>query len=69
MEGLSNPDKLEALWEQSKAKKLWDESQVRPLNQLDRYLADSHPKHDSIPIEDYMGLWCIVIHQASFENP
>jgi hypothetical protein len=26
MEGLSNPDKLEALWKQSKAKKLWDES-------------------------------------------
>jgi len=23
MEGLDNPDKLEALWEQSKAKKLW----------------------------------------------
>ena len=26
MEGLSNPNKLEALWKQSKAKKLWDES-------------------------------------------
>ena len=29
MEGLSNPDNLEGLWEQSKAKKLWDESQSR----------------------------------------
>ena len=27
MEGLTNPDKLETLWEQSKAKKLWDDSQ------------------------------------------
>ena len=26
MEGLSNPDKIEGHWEQSKAKKLWDES-------------------------------------------
>jgi hypothetical protein len=27
MEGLTNPEKLEALWEQSKVKKLWDDSQ------------------------------------------
>ena len=29
MQGLSNPDKLKDLWEQSKAKMLWDESQSR----------------------------------------
>jgi hypothetical protein len=35
MEGLSNPDKLEALWEQSKMKKLWDKSQSKSPTQLD----------------------------------
>ena len=34
MEGLSNPDKLEALWKQSKAKKLWDESLLALLKYL-----------------------------------
>jgi len=27
LEGLSNPDKIEELWERSQAKKLWDNSQ------------------------------------------
>ena len=35
MEGLTNPDKLETLWEQSKAKKLWDDSQNKPSDKLD----------------------------------
>ena len=35
MEGLLKPDKLEVLWEQSKAKKLWDESQRKSPMQLD----------------------------------
>jgi len=50
MEGLTNPDKLEALWEQSKAKKLWVDSQNRSLNQ---YLSQSHPAEDSVSIKDY----------------
>ena len=42
MDGLSNPDKLEELWEQSKAKKLWDESQSMLPSRLDRYLTSTH---------------------------
>ena len=41
LEGLSNPDKLEELWEQSKAKKLWDESQTKTVSQLDKHLANT----------------------------
>ena len=33
MEGLSNLEKLEVFWEQSRAKKLWDNSQNRSLDQ------------------------------------
>ena len=55
MEGLTNPDKLETLWEQSKAKKLWDNSQGKSLVQLDQYLSESHPAEDSVSIEDYMN--------------
>ena len=51
MEGLTNPDKLEALWEQSKAKKLWDDSQ----RSLDQHLSQQHPAEESVPIEDYMS--------------
>ena len=36
MEGLINPDKLEALWEQSKAKELWNNSMNKSSTQLDR---------------------------------
>ena len=61
MEGLSNPNKLEALWEQSKAKKLWDESQSKSPAQLDQYLSETHPAEDSVPIEDYMNQWCNLI--------
>ena len=32
MEGLSNPHKLEELWQQSKAKKLWDNFQATRLH-------------------------------------
>src|SRR6185312_11358898 len=39
LKGLINPDKLETLWEQSKAKKLWDDSQNKTLAQLDQYLS------------------------------
>ena len=42
MEGLTNPNKLEILWEQSKAKKLWDDSQNKTSAQLDQYLSESH---------------------------
>jgi len=55
MEGLSNPDKLEALWEQSKAKNLWDNSQSKSPTQLDQHLSESHPEEDSVSIEDYMN--------------
>jgi len=51
MGGLSNPDKLEALWEQSKAKELWDNSH-RPL---DQHLSQTYPAEDSVSIEDYMS--------------
>ena len=69
MEGLSNPDKLEALWEQSKAKKLWDESQSNSPTQLDQYLSESNPAEDSVPIENYMGRWCNVIQTPSSPTP
>ena len=55
MEGLSNPDKLEALWEQSKAKNCWDDSQSKSPTQLDQHLSESHPEEDSVSIEDYMN--------------
>jgi hypothetical protein len=48
MEGLNNPDKLETLWEQSKAKKLWDDSP-------DQHLSQTHPAEDSVSIKDYMS--------------
>jgi hypothetical protein len=54
MEGLSNPEKLEALWEQSKAKKLWDD----PHRSMDQHLSQHHPAEDSMSIEDYMSRWC-----------
>ena len=65
MEGLSNPDKLEELWGHSKAKQLWDKSQSRSPSRLNRYLVSTHPPDDSVPIKDYMGQWCNVIHQPS----
>ena len=46
MEGLTNPDKLETLWKQSKAKKLWDDSQNGTSVQLDQYLSNSHLAED-----------------------
>ena len=46
MEGLTNPDKLEALWEQSKTKKLWNDSQNKSPTQLDRHLSESNPEED-----------------------
>ena len=69
MEGLSNVDKLEALWEQSKAKKLWDESQNKSSAQLDQYLSESHPTEDSVLIEDYMSRWCNVIQTPNSLTP
>ena len=61
MEGLTNPDKLETLWEKSKAKKLWDDSQNKSSTQLNQYLSESQPAEDSVSIEDYMSHWCNVI--------
>ena len=69
MEGLSNPDKLEELWEQSKAKKQWDESQSTSPSRLDRHQAITHPPNDTIPTEDCMGRWCNVIHQPLDAQP
>jgi len=34
-------------------------------NRLDKYLADSHPKDETIPIDNYVSRWHNVIHQAS----
>jgi len=69
MEGLSNPDKLEEIWEQSKAKKLWDNSQNKSSDQLDQYLSESHPAKDSVSIEDYIGRWCNVIQTPNSPTP
>jgi hypothetical protein len=69
MEGLSNPNKLEALWEQSKAKKLWDELQDKSSARLDRYLSEIHAAKDSVPIEDYMNRWCNVIQTPNSPTP
>ena len=69
MEGLTNPDKLETLWEQSKVKKLWDDSQNKSSSQLDQYLSKSHLAEDSVSIEDYMNLWCNVIQTPNSPTP
>ena len=69
MQGLLNPNKLEALWEQSKAKKLWDESQDKSSARLDRYLSEIHPAEDSVPIKDYMNRWCNVIQTPNSPTP
>jgi hypothetical protein len=69
MDGLSNPDKLEALWEQSKTKKLWDESQSKSPAQLDQYLSETHPAEDSVLIEDYMDRWCNIIQTPNSPTP
>jgi len=65
MEGLTNPDKLEALWEQSKAKKLWDDSH----KSLDQYLSQPHPAEDSVSIKDYMSRWCNVVQTPNSPTP
>jgi hypothetical protein len=69
MEGLTNPDKLETLWEKSKAKKLWDDSQNKSSTQLNRYLYESQPAEDSVSIEDYMSHWCNVIQTPNSPTP
>ena len=69
MEGLTNPDKLETFWEQSKAKKLWDDSQNKTSTQLDQYLSESHPAEDSVSIVDYMSHWCSVIQTPNSPTP
>jgi len=66
MEGLTNPDKLETLWEQSKAKKLWVDSQNRSLNQ---HLSQSHRAEDSISIEDYMSRSRNVVQTPNSPTP
>ena len=48
MEGLINPDMLEALWEQCKAKNLWDDSQSKSPTQLDQHLSEFRPEEDSV---------------------
>jgi len=69
MEELTNPDKLEALWEHSKMKKLWDDSQNKSLTQLDQYLSQSHLAEDSVSIKDYMSRWCNVIQTPNSPTP
>jgi len=66
MEGLSNPDKLEALWERSKAKKLWDDSQNRVT---DQHLSQTQPAEDSVSVEDYMSRWCNIVHAPNSPTP
>ena len=69
MEGLTNPDKLEALWEQSKAKKLWDDSKNKSSTQLDRYLSEPHSAEDSVSTKDYMSRWCNVVQILNSPTP
>ena len=69
MEELTNPDKLEVLWEQSKWKKLWDDSKNKPLTELGQYLSQSHPIEDSVSIEDYMSRWCNIIQTPNSPTP
>jgi hypothetical protein len=69
MEGLTNPNKLEALWEQSKAKMLWDELQDKSSVRLDRYSSEIHLVEDSVPIEDYMNRWSNVIQTPNSPTP
>jgi len=65
MEGLSNPDKLEALWEHSKSKKLWDDSH----RSLDQRLSQHHPTEDSVSIEDCMSRWCNIVQIPNSPTP
>jgi len=69
MKGLTNPDKLKTLWEQSKAKKLWDDSQNKTSTQLDQYISESHLVEDPVSIKDYMSRWCNVIQTPSSPTP
>ena len=69
MEGLTNPDNLEPLLEQSKVKKLWDDSQNKSLTQLDQYLTNTQPTEDSISIEDYMSRWCNIVQTPNSPTP
>jgi len=69
MEGLINPDKLEALWEQPKAKNLWDDSQSKSPTQLDQHLSEFHPEEDSVSIEDYMNPWCNIVKTPNSPTP
>jgi len=69
MEGLTNPDKLETLWEQSKVKKLWDDSQNKSSARLDQYLSEYHSAEDFVSIEDYMSRWCNVIQTPNSPTP
>ena len=64
MEGLSNPEKIEELWEKSKAKKLQDDPQYNPTTYKQDYLfTNTASPDDSIQLEDYMGQWCNTAHQ------
>jgi len=42
---------------------------TKPKTQLDKYLTESHPTTDSLPIEDYMGRWCNFIQVPSSPTP
>ena len=69
MEGLSNPNKLETLWEQTKAKNHWDDSQSKSPTQLDQHLSEPRPNGDSVSIKDYMNRWCNVVQTPNSPTP
>ena len=69
MKGVTNPNKLEALWEQSKAKNLWEDSQSKSPTQLDQHLSESRPEEDSVSIKDYMNRWCNVVQTPNSPTP
>ena len=64
MEGLSNPDKIEELWEKSKAKKFRDDPQYNPISyKQDDFSSNTAPPDDCIQLDDYMGRWCNTAYQ------
>ena len=63
MEGLSNPDKIEELWEKSKAKKTRDDPQYNTTTYKQDFFTNTTSPDDSIRLDNYMGWWCNTAHQ------
>jgi hypothetical protein len=56
MEGLSNPNKIDKLWEKSKARKFGADPQYNPVSyKQDDFYSNAASPDDSIQLEHYMG--------------